>query len=100
MANQVTVKETPIHVGDTVRVFYRIIEKEEKAGKTKKEVKQEVRERLQPYEGVVTAIRGEGVNKSFTVRRIGVDKVGIERIFPVVSPWIGKITVRKKASKS
>lgn len=96
MANQVTVKETQIHVGDTIRVFYRIIEKEVKAGKTKKEVKQEVRERLQPFEGIVIGIKGEGDNKSFTVRRIGIDSVGIERIFPVISPWISKITVKKK----
>lgn len=96
MANHVLVGDTQIHVGDTVRVFYRIIEKEVKAGKTKKEVKQEVRERLQPFEGIVIGIKGEAENKSFTVRRIGVDNIGIERIFPVVSPWIRKITVKKK----
>lgn len=96
MANQVTVKDTQIHVGDTIRVFYRIIEKEEKAGKTKREVKQEVRERLQPYEGIVIGIRGDGDNKSFTVRRMGLDGVGIERIFPVLSPWISKVTIKKR----
>lgn len=97
MANQTNVKGTSIHIGDLVRVFYKIIEKEEKAGKTKREVKQEVRERLQPYEGTVIAIKGISENQSFTVRRIGVDGVGIERIFPVVSPWISKISVKKKA---
>lgn len=98
MANTVNIKNTQIHLGDTVCVYYRIIEKEEKAGKTKKEVKQEVRERIQPYEGVVTKIRGSGVNKSFTVRRVGADNIGIERIFPIYSPWIDKVIVRKKAS--
>ncbi len=96
MANQTVVKDTPIHIGDTVRVFYKIIEKEEKAGKTKKEVKQEIRERLQPYEGLVISIRGIAENQSFTIRRMGVDAVGIERIFPVISPWINKVTVTKK----
>lgn len=97
MANQTTIKNTKVAVGDTVRVFYKIIEKEVKAGKTKREVKQEVRERLQPYEGIVIAIKSVAENQSFTVRRIGVDKVGIERIFPVISPWIDKVTVLKHA---
>lgn len=97
MANQTTIKNTKVSIGDTIRVFYKIIEKEEKAGKTKKEVKQEIRERLQPYEGTVISIRGINQNQSFTVRRTGVDNVGIERIFPVISPWIEKISVKKHA---
>lgn len=94
MANQTIVKDTPIQVGDLVRVFYRIVEHEVEAGKTKREVKEKTRERLQPYEGIVIGIRGEGDNRTFTVRRIGVDNIGIERIFPVVSPWIEKIKVK------
>lgn len=96
MANTVLVKETPIHVGDTVKVYYKIIEHETEAGKTKRETKEKVRERFQPYEGIVIAIRGKDENKSFTVRRIGVDNVGIERIFPVISPWIQKVVVKKQ----
>ncbi len=99
MANQVTVKEKQIKLGDTVQVFYRIVEKEIQAGKTKKEVKEEVKERIQPYEGVVIRIRGSGENKSFTVRRIGADNIGIERIFPVNSPWISKVVVKTKKTK-
>lgn len=97
MANSLLIKDKIVHVGDTICVFYKIIEREVSAGKTKKEVKEQTRERLQPYEGIVIAIRGQGDNKSFTVRRIGVDNVGVERIFPVLSPWITKITVKKKA---
>lgn len=83
------------HVGDTVRVHYKLIEKEKVAGKTKREVKEETRERTQVYEGIVIAIKGSGENIMFTVRRIGVGSIGIERIFPLVSPWIKKLEVKK-----
>lgn len=95
MANSVTVKETPIHVGDTVKVYYKILEHETEAGKTKKEVKEKTRERFQPFEGIVIAIKGRNEGKTFTVRRIGADAVGIERIFPVITPWIQKVSVKK-----
>ena len=96
MANQFTFNQTNINVGDTIRVHYKLIEKEKVAGKAKREVKVEVRERTQIFEGIVITARGEGENKTFTVRRIGVGGIGIERIFPLASPWIKKITVEKK----
>jgi large subunit ribosomal protein L19 len=65
-------------IGDTVTVHVRIIEGE--------------KERIQPYTGVVIARRGGGMNESFTVRRI-VNNEGVERIFPLHSPKIGKIEV-------
>lgn len=98
MANQAKIGNTVFHVGDTVKVYYKLIEKEKVAGKAKREVKEEVRERIQIFEGIVISIRGEGVNRSFTVRRIGVSAIGIERIFPLISPWIKKITVSKKGN--
>ena len=67
--------------GDTVRVHYKIIE----GGKV----------RIQPYEGIVIARKGSGASKTFTVRKIGADSVGVERIFPVGSPNIEKIEVVK-----
>ncbi len=67
--------------GDTVKVHYKIVE----GDKT----------RTQPYEGIVISKRGAGVSKSFTVRRIGADNVGIERIFPLYSPNIEKIEVTR-----
>lgn len=88
-------KETPFHVGDTVAVHYKLIEKEKIAGKTKREVKEEVRERIQVFEGIVIAIKGSGENAMFTVRRIGAGAIGVERIFPLVSPWIKKLEVKK-----
>lgn len=84
-----------IHVGDTVRVHYRLIEKEKVAGKTKREVKEESRERIQVFEGILIAIKGSAENCMMTVRRIGVGAIGMERIFPVSSPWIKKIDVKK-----
>src|SRR3990167_7980900 len=86
----------PFHVGDTVRVHYKLIEKEKVAGKTKREVHEETRERTQPFEGIVLAIKGSGENKMVTVRRIGAAAVGIERIFPLVSPWIKKVEIKKR----
>lgn len=97
MALQATIGGTTVHVGDTVGVRYRLIEKEKVAGKAKREVKEEVRERFQEFEGIVLGIRGEGENKHFTVRRIGADSVGIERVFPVISPWIKDVIVKKQA---
>lgn len=96
MANQAKLNDVTFNVGDIVRVHYRLIEKEKVAGKAKREVKEEVRERIQVFEGVVLTIRGSGENKSFTVRRIAADSIGVERIFPLNSPWIKKISVKKK----
>lgn len=86
-------ENVPFHVGDTVRVHYKLIEKEKVAGKTKREVHEETRERIQVFEGIVIAIRGSAVNTMVTVRRIAAGGIGVERIFPIVSPWIKKVEV-------
>lgn len=96
MANQAKFGETTFNVGDLVRVHLRVVEQEKKAGKTKREEKVEQKERIQVLGGMVISIRGRQENKSFTVRRVGADGVGIERIFPLVSPWITKIEVKKR----
>ena len=65
MANSVTWPSTPsdtmksvtLHIGDTLRVHYKLIEKEKIAGKTKREVKEETRERTQVFEGILIAIK-------------------------------------------
>ena len=69
-------------VGDTINVNYKIIE----GDKT----------RIQPYQGIVIARKGVGVSKTFTVRKISVDTVGVERIFPLNSPNIDSVKVLKK----
>ncbi|MDR1679750.1 MAG: 50S ribosomal protein L19 [Prevotellaceae bacterium] len=66
--------------GDTVTVAYRIIEGN--------------KERVQSYRGVVIKIAGSGDQKRFTVRKMS-DNVGVERIFPLNSPFIEKIEVNK-----
>lgn len=89
-------KSVTFHVGDTVRVHYKLIEKEKVSGKTKREVHEETRERVQVFEGIVIAIRGRGENVMFTVRHIGAAAIGVERIFPLISPWIKKLEVKKR----
>ena len=90
-----TKKKLTIHVGDTVRVHYKLIEKTKVSGKTKREVHEESHERTQVFEGIVIAIKGIAINTMFTVRRVGAGRVGIERIFPLQSPWIKNLEVKK-----
>ena len=68
-------------VGDTVRVDVKIIE-----GK---------KERIQAFEGIVTSRKGGNVSETFTVRKVSYG-IGVERIFPIHSPKVAKITVVKK----
>ncbi len=82
MALQAQHKNTTFHVGDTVAVHQKIIEKDKK--------------RSQVFEGVVISIKGHGNNKTFTVRKIASHAVGVERIWPLISPWIKKIVVKKQ----
>lgn len=70
-----------IYVGDTVKVGVRIKE----GGK----------ERTQPYEGVVIAMRGSGINSVFTVRRV-FQGVGVERAFLLHSPQIESVKVIRR----
>lgn len=95
MANQAQWNTISLHIGDTIRVHYKLIEREKVAGKTKREVKEETRERVQVFEGILIAIKRSAENQMITVRKIGAAAIGIERIFPLVSPWIKKIEVKK-----
>src|SRR5271170_8444877 len=74
-------ENTPqFEVGDTVDVATRIIEGE--------------KERIQVFSGTVIMKKGAGINETFTVRRI-VNNEGVERIFPMHSPFISKVNVRR-----
>lgn len=96
MSNLASWSNVQFHVGDTIRVHYKLIEHEKVAGKTKREVHEETRERTQIFEGVAIAIKGSGPNMMFTVRHVGAGGIGVERIFPLISPWIKKIDVKKR----
>lgn len=72
-------KDLPdLRIGDTVKVSVRIVE----GGK----------ERLQAYEGVIIRMRGAGISKTVTVRKV-FRGVGVERIFPVNSPMLESVKV-------
>jgi len=88
-------KKVSFGTGDTVRVHYKLIEKEKVSGKTKREVHEETHERTQVFEGIVIAIKKGTGATMFTVRHIGAAAIGVERIFPLDSPWIRKLEVKK-----
>jgi large subunit ribosomal protein L19 len=74
-------KEVPQYeVGDTVDVHTRIVEGD--------------KERIQVFSGTVIMKKGFGINETFTVRRI-VNNEGVERIFPIHSPFIAKVVVKR-----
>lgn len=58
-------------------------------------VKEGNRERLQAYEGVVIAMRNRGVSSTFTVRKISHGE-GVERVFPIYSPLVAKVTIKRR----
>ena len=66
--------------GDTITVHYKI--------------KEGNKERIQQYRGVVMQRSGAAVNETFTVRKMS-GNIGVERIFPIASPFIDKIEVNK-----
>lgn len=70
-----------IHVGDTVRVGVKI--------------KEGNKERVQPYEGTVIAMRNGGINETITVRKI-FQGVGVERVFLLHSPLVDNIKVMRR----
>lgn len=84
LAEQALVKEDVpnFRTGDRVNVHYRVSEGN--------------KERIQKFEGDVISRQGSGANKTFIVRKISAGNIGVERIFPLNSPFIAKIEVTRK----
>lgn len=82
MALNAKFKEEIFSIGDLIRVVQIIKEGDKK--------------REQTFEGIVIAIKGGSGEKMFTVRKVGAQKIGIERIFPINSPSIKDVKVVKK----
>ena len=82
--NQAQLRDIPdIKPGDTVRVHQKIREGD--------------KERIQPFEGIVTACKhGRGISGTITVRKIS-EGIGVERVFPLHAPVVQKIEVLKRA---
>ncbi|WP_176466195.1 50S ribosomal protein L19 [Aliifodinibius salipaludis] len=68
--------------GDTVVVHYRVREGD--------------KERIQKFEGLVISRRGTGANQTFMVRKISAGNIGVERIFPLHSPFVAKIELKRQ----
>jgi large subunit ribosomal protein L19 len=83
--------------GDTVKVMVKVIEQADADPKDKKKgaAPKAPTARLQAYEGVVIARSGSGINENFTVRKISYGE-GVERVFPVYSPYIAEIEVLRR----
>lgn len=82
MAQYFSLNQQTVSIGDTVRVHQEI----EEGGK----------KRIQIFEGIVIAIKNSGISKTFTVRKIGSNGIGVEKIFPVQLPSIQQIEVKRK----
>ncbi|MCB0155688.1 MAG: 50S ribosomal protein L19 [Anaerolineae bacterium] len=80
---QLTEDRPVLEAGDTVNIKVRIVEGN--------------RERLQPFQGVVIATKGSGMNQKFTVRRVASHGIGVERTFLYHSPRIESIEVLRQA---
>lgn len=75
--------ETEIHIGDTLRVHSKVVEGD--------------KVRVQIFEGILIRLQGRGVNKTFTVRKIGAGGIGVERTWPLDARHLVKIEVKKKS---
>ncbi|RLC35560.1 50S ribosomal protein L19 [Candidatus Shapirobacteria bacterium] len=84
MALTITFNDKKFSIGDTIRVNYKI--KETKTDKSDKK-----KERIQAFDGILIAIKGQKDDRTFTVLKNASDAVKVERIFPLNSPWIESI---------
>ena len=85
MANSFLYKDTRYKVGDTVSIDYKLKEND--------------KERIQIFKGIIVKVRGDSeANRMFTVRKISKTGTGVEKIIPLLSPFIAKMELVKKSS--
>ena len=85
MANLLTFKDKQFNIGDTISVHYKLKEGD--------------KERIQNFKGILIKVRGNSPEtKMFTVRKISKSGIGVERIFPLLSPNVADVVLIKKSS--
>ena len=84
MAQSFIYNDIELSIGDTVRVH--------------QEIKEGDKTRIQIFEGILIAIKNRDAGKSFTVRKIATNSIGVEKIFPVMLPTIKKIELKRQGS--
>ena len=85
MANSFLYKDTRYKVGDTVSIDYKLKEGD--------------KERTQIFKGIIIKVRGDSeANRMFTVRKLSKTGIGVEKIIPLLSPFIAKMKLVKKSS--
>ncbi len=77
-------QDATLHIGDTLRIHSKIVEGE--------------KSRIQIFEGILIRLRGRGENATFTVRKIGVSGIGVEKSWLLDARELVKIEVKKKSS--
>lgn len=84
LAEQTLIKDEypEFKTGDTVNVHYLVREGD--------------KERIQKFEGLVISRKGTGANQTFMVRKVSAGNIGVERIFPLYSPFVAKIELKKQ----
>ncbi|MEK7633395.1 MAG: 50S ribosomal protein L19 [Patescibacteria group bacterium] len=85
MSNSFLYKDTRYKIGDTVSIDYKLKEGD--------------KERIQIFKGIIVKVRGDSeANRMFTVRKISKTGTGVEKIIPLLSPYIAKMELVKKSS--
>jgi len=82
MANHFSFNDQIINVGDTVRLHQQIKEGE--------------KSRVQIFEGIIIAVQNESASRTFTIRRMAANGIGVEKIVPVNLPGLVKIQVKSR----
>lgn len=81
MAIKTVIKDTPVKIGDMVKVKHQFTVDD--------------KTQTQTFQGLIIGIQGREIGKTFTVRKIAADSIGVEKIWPVHSPNILKVIVVK-----